>query len=59
MKELLKLLDMNHYAWSVYAEPTREFLRQGCTFGNAPEASNNVRNLKREAVFQIFDNSQY
>ena len=27
MKDLLQLLDLNHYAWSVYAEPTREFLR--------------------------------
>ena len=25
--EELKMLDQNHYSWSVYAEPTREFLR--------------------------------
>ena len=60
MTDLLKLLDLNHDAWSLYTDPLKEFARQGCEFVAPVEQTGaSLRHIKHEAHFQIYDNSQY
>ena len=53
-----KLMEMNYQAWNVYSEPYKEFQRQGCIFEKRVD-NGNITLLKKRALFQLFDNSQF
>ena len=58
MTDILKVLELNHDAWGMYTDPLKEFSRQGCLFVDPIESTGaNLRHIKHEALFQIFDNS--
>ena len=52
----IKLLELNQKVWGTFT-PLKEFQRQGCSFYQ--RSSTNVVPMNREALFQIYDNSQY